>query len=134
METNWIRNEILTGFQKLLTLGLDRTPAGEVLPGTAMTWLETITDGRKFEQERDTPRFRAAFRTLQARSTHWPAPREFLEALPRLEGEPRLKRLERPEARAAGARAIAEITALLGLNEPPQTFQTPEEETDDFQR
>lgn len=111
----------MTGFQKLITLGLERQPAAEVIHGTAMTWLETLTDGRQFDYARDLPRFRAAFRTLQGRCTHWPAPREFLECLPRLDGEPRNdKRIENPKARAAGARAIAEITQMLGINEPAQ--------------
>jgi hypothetical protein len=79
---DWIKHELLTGFQKLLTLGLERQPAAEVIPGTVATWLETLTHGRKFDRERDTWRFRAAFITLAGRQRTWPVPRDLLDAMP----------------------------------------------------
>ena len=34
---SWFKDSILTGLQKLALLSLDRTPACDVLPGTALT-------------------------------------------------------------------------------------------------
>ncbi|WP_074551125.1 hypothetical protein [Dyella sp. AtDHG13] len=79
---DWIKHELLTGFQKLLTLGLERQPAAEVIPGTVATWLETITHGRQFDKQRDAWRFRAAFITLAGRQRTWPVPRDLIDALP----------------------------------------------------
>ena len=39
METEWMLDELATGLQKLLCLGLDRQPASEVIPGTVQAWL-----------------------------------------------------------------------------------------------
>jgi hypothetical protein len=104
--------------QKLILLSLDRSPALDVLTrGTLPAWVEAITEGRQFVEGRDEPRFKAAFRTLQGRCTSWPAPREFLEAMPPLPGAPRHKRLDSDNARACGMRAIAEINAMLGISD-----------------
>lgn len=117
MAQDWIVREISSGLQKLILLSLDRAPALDVLSrGTLPAWVEAITEGRAFDEQRDAPRFRAAFRALQGRCTSWPAPREFLEAMPSLPGERRPKRLESDQARACGMRAIAEINRMLGLD------------------
>lgn len=118
MAQDWIIREISSGLQKLILLSLDRAPALDVLTrGTLPAWVEAITEGRQFVEQRDAPRFKAAFRTLQGRCTSWPAPREFLDAMPSLPGAPRHKRLGSDEARACGMRAIAEISAMLGLGQ-----------------
>src|ERR1700722_5066682 len=114
----WIENEILLGFQKLMTLGLDRQPAADLIEGTVMAWCEAVIAGRVFEQERDAPRFRASFTSLLRHCTQWPTPREFLEALPRLASEPTSKRIESAQSRMMGMRAMAEIAQLLGINQP----------------
>lgn len=82
METDWILDEIATGLQKLYLLSLDRTPAAELLAGTAQSWLEVLTTGRVWEQARDTKRIRQAFVTLATTRESWPAPRHFFDALP----------------------------------------------------
>lgn len=103
--------------QKLILLSLDRAPALDVLTrGTLPAWVEAITEGRVFEEQRDAPRFKAAFRALQGRCKSWPAPRDLLDAMPPLPGEPRHRRLTSDESRACGIRAIAEINAMLGIN------------------
>jgi len=114
MDQTWIRNEIATGFQKLVTLSLDRQPAAEVIPGTVMTWLEVITTGREFQPERDRDRFRKAFRTLAGRCTHWPAPREFLDALPSLPGAPKVLRIDSDDNKRRGMQALTEIAERMG--------------------
>ena len=84
METEWLMDEVVTGLQKLACLSLDRTPAAEVLAGTAQAWMEAITDGRAWDERRDAERVQAAFRTLGRTVLRWPAPAEFLDALPRI--------------------------------------------------
>ena len=109
---DWLTREILTGFQKLLCLGLDRQPAGEVLPGTAQAWVEAITFNREFDEAQDAPRFRRAFVQLAATRITWPAPRDFLDALP-----PRDQLLLARESRKAdpvrAAAYCAEATEML---------------------
>jgi hypothetical protein len=85
VETEWLMDEVLTGLQKLCPLSLDGTPAAEVLPGTALSWHEAITTGRDWDRARDTSRIRAAFVTLANTRERWPAPKHFLDALPRVE-------------------------------------------------
>lgn len=83
---DWFLDEILAGFQRLACLALERQPAAEVIRGTALAWVEALTHGRRWDQGRDAPRIREAFRTLAATRTSWPAPLHLIEALPRLEG------------------------------------------------
>lgn len=81
-ENEWLLVEVATGLQKLSCLSLDRTSAAEMLAGTAQAWLEAITDGRAWDEGRDTERVVAAFRTLARTTRRWPAPAEFLDCLP----------------------------------------------------
>lgn len=83
--TAWIFDEILQGLQRLSCLGLDRQPAAELLPGTARTWLQAIHAGKRWDRERDVLRFRAAFTTLTQNRRTWPAPADFLDAIPKAE-------------------------------------------------
>ena len=81
-ETGWLELEILTGLQKLSCLSLDRTPAAEILSGTAQAWAEAVTDGREWDERRDAQRMRTAFVTLARTVRRWPAPADFLDAMP----------------------------------------------------
>lgn len=80
---DWMTREISTGFQKLLCLGLDRTPATDLLQGTVRAWLEALTANRDWVEERDTPRVRQAFVTLAQTMRTWPVPADFTDALPK---------------------------------------------------
>lgn len=53
-----------------------------MLPGTAAAWVEGITAGRAWEEERDVPRIRRAFVLLITTASHWPTPARFIEVLP----------------------------------------------------
>lgn len=96
----------------MLCLSLERQPAHDLIAGTAMAWMEALTDGRQWDADRDANRIRRAFVTLARTRRTWPAPADFLDALPRLE-----------PLRALGSqaghdpervqRAIAEATAIL---------------------
>jgi hypothetical protein len=123
-------DEVLTGLQKLCPLSLDRTPAAEVLPGTALSWHEAITAGRDWDKTRDTPRIRAAFTTLANTRETWPAPKHFLDALPRVEQRSlayEVKPLPAAEADARLAALRAELDKPLpesGERPVPRRMQT----------
>ena len=78
----WIHREILDGMTKLLCLGLERTPAADMIAGTSMAWHEAITHKRVWDESLDSPRFRQAFATLAKTRRTWPAPVDFLDVLP----------------------------------------------------
>ncbi|WP_458788953.1 hypothetical protein [Dyella jiangningensis] len=84
---------------------MERQPAAELIKGTLAMWGRVITNGRAFDEQRDTPRFRAAFLTLGARRT-WPAPQDFIDALPRIEKERTPLRLMSDEQRERNRRRI----------------------------
>lgn len=66
--------------------------------------MESLTTGRSWDQVRDTARMRAAFTTLATTRETWPAPRHFLDALPRVEQAAigyEVKPASRAEAEAA---------------------------------
>lgn len=82
---NWLKRELITGFQVLLTLGLDRQPAVDVIvAGTVPAWFDALTHGRQWIEEQDVPRIRSAFRSLAGSCRNWPAPRDLIDALPEL--------------------------------------------------
>lgn len=112
MATEWLMDEILTGLQKLYPLSLDRTPAAEVLPGTAMAWLEALSHGRTWDRYRDAQRIRGAFVTLAQTCDRWPAPKQFLDALPRVE-QAALAHEVRPASREEAAAAMKRIREML---------------------
>ncbi|MFK2876918.1 hypothetical protein [Rhodanobacter hydrolyticus] len=115
---DWILHEIAQGLTRLATLSLDRTPAMDVIQGTAMAWREAITEGRQFDQQRDRERFRIAFRTLASTCTHWPAPRQLLDALPAIPNPEQVKRIEHEERRLRGLEHLAEIAKQMGYDRP----------------
>ena len=107
----------MTGFQILMTLGLDRQPAAEVLvDGTIPTWLNTLMHGRRFDEARDIQRIRDAFVILAGRCRAWPAPIDFIEALPQIESAPMPQRIASDASREVGMRHIAELAAKLRID------------------
>lgn len=113
---DWMIRELRDGLQKMLCLSLDGQPSADVIAGTLLAWGETVAHGRVFDQGRDTPRVRAAFRTLAARCRRWPAPVDFIDALPRIEDRNGYsRRIESDGARQSGAKAIGDIAALLKI-------------------
>lgn len=79
---DWIKREISEGLKRLMCLGLERTPAAEVIPLTAAVWLEAVTEGKVFDQELDTARFKRGFAILCRDRSSWPVPSDLLEAMP----------------------------------------------------
>ena len=87
---DWMKKELMTGFQKLLCLSMDRTPAQDLIMGTVEAWLEALTFNKIWDQERDTQRIQEAFRTVVRTKKYWPAPVEFIECLPAITERPAL--------------------------------------------
>lgn len=133
-ETEWLLLEVATGIQKLSCLSLDRTPAAEMLTGTAQAWVEAITDGRSWDRQRDAGRVRTAFLTLARTIRRWPAPVEFLEALPPVAAPLALARDRRPADPEVARNAIEKIKALLGDVVQPMPQARVERETTPEQR
>jgi len=99
---------------RLATLSLDRTPAMDVIQATALTWHDAIRQGKDWQQERDRPRFQAAFRTLVQACTQWPSPRQFLDALPAIPRPEEVQRIEHEERRVRGLEHLREIGKSMG--------------------
>lgn len=116
---DWLIRELRDGLRKLVSLSLESPPSADLIGATLLTWAETVTHGRVYDEDRDAPRLRAAFRTLQARCRRWPAPIDFLEAMPRAESHHPALRIDSDGAREAGMRALADIAAKLKIE--PQT-------------
>lgn len=81
-QPDWLRSEVLDGLCKLVSLGLDRMPAIDIINITADTWVESLSCCREWSEAEDRVRVRVAFATLAVTRTVWPCPRHFLEALP----------------------------------------------------
>ena len=112
---DWTLEAITTGLSKLLCLSLEGQPSVEVIAGTALAWNDVVTHRRVFDAERDQPRFADAFRTLAGRCRRWPAPVDFLDALPVPDASPQPVRLESSASRENGMRHIADIAAKLRI-------------------
>lgn len=105
----------MTGFQKLYCLGLERTPAAEILPGTAGVWVETLADRFAWDRERDTARIRRAFVVLAGSRRNWPVPQDFMDALPPVKQDAIAYEVK-PASREDAAKRMAEIRETLGID------------------
>lgn len=79
---DWLQAEILAGMQRLLCLSLDHTPAAEMIDGAARAWLQSVLGVRDWDYLHDSGAVREAFLRIQRTRTRWPAPADFLAALP----------------------------------------------------
>ena len=108
---DWMVQEIKTGFQKLICLGLDRQPASELLAGTVMAWVEALEHNRVWVEDLDRPRFAPAFRVIAANFNQWPTPQQFVECLPSREAQKQLPAKVNDPAKSAAQ--IIELRKLL---------------------
>jgi hypothetical protein len=141
-QPQWLRNEVLDGLSKLVTLSLDRTPAVDVIVGTAETWMEAICHRREWHESQDRMRVRQAFATL-ASSTSWPNPKQFLDALPARMTQRERQALMSPEeverreeSRDRVNEMLAQFGQRIGVNvsAPKEAPRQPVATIDDFQR
>ena len=87
---------------------------------TAATWIESTTIGRSWDQQRDSGRIRAAFSTLALTRESWPAPKHFLDALPRVE-QAAIGYEVKPATPEQAAAALKKIRDMLGEPMPVHT-------------
>jgi len=99
-----------------------------------MSWVDTLTQGRVFHEERDAPRFRKAFAILASTQRAWPAPRDFLDALPAFQEPRELPRLESEASKERAKAEISKLEAMLRTPTPAQSKKPPLIVVDDFPR
>lgn len=76
-----------------------------------MAWVEALNHNRVWDEDRDRPRFQAAFRLIAATSRQWPTPQSFVESLPAHEPQ---KALPRSVCSTEQAKAnLAKLQAIL---------------------
>ena len=114
---NWMKKELMTGFQKLFCLGMDRTPSHELILGTTEAWMEALTHNRTWDQERDTVRIQQAFSTVMRTKKFWPTPAEFMECVPAIVERPALpaQTFTDEERRENISRVYREAMKALGV-------------------
>lgn len=115
-QPEWLRNEILDGLSKLVTLSLDHQPAFDAIEITAGTWLEALSYQRQWTQSEDQLRVRSGFRWLAGNCTSWPAPKQLIDALPQRVPATEAKRLEgelTPEQQAEREASRQRVMAMI---------------------
>ena len=110
---DWLMIELRDGLRKLVSLSLESPPSAGLIGATLLTWAETLTAGRAWDEGRDAPRIRTAFRTLAARCRRWPVPADFFDALPKPAPTPITRRLDDEARRTRGLQQLAAIAARL---------------------
>lgn len=82
-----------------------------MIEATVATWIDSLTFNRVWDETRDAPRIRHAFRVLGANRRDWPAPVDLVEHLP---AAPKLLELPSRIVDPAVAEAnIAKIKRML---------------------
>lgn len=110
----WLRNSILRGIQGLMMLRLQFAPAEDTIASLANAWLAVLMSlPHTWDQERDQPRIQRAFLTIAANCERWPAPKNFIDALPAL---PELNKLTAPATHhtAESRRMVKDLLTRLG--------------------
>lgn len=79
----WFHNRVLEGLQFLMSLGLEGTPAAEVIRLTATAWIQALWSANiDWQEPLDSHRLHRAFNDLAVRALRWPSPRVLLDHLP----------------------------------------------------
>lgn len=107
----WLNDAISLGLAKLLLLRLDGSPPDDVIDGTADAWLEALTHGMTWDEQRDRSRIDHAFRTLAQTRKAWPSPSHLLDSLP----PPDAARLKFQPTIVPKSVATARINQLRGM-------------------
>lgn len=123
---------ILNRMQRLLCLGLESTPASELIEGTASVWIDRLA-------RIDAAKLTAAFDVIEKTAMRWPTPAAIIAAIPPYAhvyepAPPKAPRLEvDPEVSMAQRERIRELlegcAAKLGIgrDEPQLVPQESEE-------
>lgn len=105
-----------------------------MVQGTVLSWVAHLTEDRVFIQERDAPRFRKAFARLGTTMKKWPAPSDFLAALPPFREPREAPRLESDSGKERAKAEISKLEAMLRTATPAQSKKPPPIVVDDFPR
>lgn len=90
---------------------LQGQPADDMTAGTIAAWVEALTFRRVWDEHRDAPRIRHAFKALASTCREWPAPADLVQHLPPVEAQLALP--ERPVDLEKAKATIAECMRLL---------------------
>ena len=122
---HWLEVVVIEGLQMLLTLRLRNAPAHDTITAVLDVWLMAIMNRNPvWIEERDAPRFRAAFLRLAGTLDAWPAPAQLYRELPQLPEQRVLDAPEPPIPRGEKihrkiATLIDQVTEGKGLFKPP---------------
>ena len=122
---HWLEVVVIEGLQMLLTLRLRNAPAHDTITAVLDVWLMAIMSRNPiWFEERDKPRFQAAFLRLAWTLEAWPAPAQLYRELPKLPDQCALEAPEQPIPRGEKihrqiATLIDQVTEGKGLFKPP---------------
>lgn len=122
MAADWLRVEIITGLQKLLTLRLQGTPPEDAIVGTAEVWLEGVSRSRiSWDEQLDRVRVQRSFAALFRSCEYWPPPKMLLDHLgsrapPKALPEPPLTPEERQQVKDKLREIIEQLTQSRRMN------------------
>ena len=78
----WLRNEVIEGLQKLLSIRLKNAPPADIIKGTVEVWAECLQSRPiAWDEKLDVKRIKRAFTELCATSDTFPTPNDFLRVL-----------------------------------------------------
>jgi predicted deacylase len=79
----WLLELVKARMERLVILGLEGRPLGRSMGEVVRMWAQIIAHRLPNADPRlDAPRIHAAFDVLEAACERWPAPKQFLDALP----------------------------------------------------
>ena len=128
---HWLEVVVIEGLQMLLTLRLRNAPAHDTITAVLDVWLMAIMSRNPiWFEERDKPRFQAAFLRLAGTLEAWPAPAQLYRELPKLPEQRALDAPEPPIPRGEKvhrriATLIDQVTDGKGLFQPPPPPKRP---------
>lgn len=112
----FVRDEILTGLQKLMMLRPDGAPPNSGIKLTASVWMEAIASlPIQWDEKQDAGRVTRAFTCLLAEIERWPTPKMLIKHLPPREELPQLehKRQLTPEEKARGRENLKKLNQKI---------------------
>jgi hypothetical protein len=78
---SWFHSTIASNVAQLYAMGLEGTPAADVMAATVRVWSGDLWESRTWDQQ-DVPRINTAFRQLRTTRHRWPGTVDFLALLP----------------------------------------------------
>lgn len=111
MAQAWFERAIAVGLARLAALQLPGTPPDAATAAACRAvWVDALWPGRDWT-EQDEARIAEAFRRLALRATRWPAPTQFLDALPARQMPAALPAPALDEAQRRRVRALLDALA-----------------------